>query len=221
MKILLAEDDPHLGARLRDDLTARGYAVDLAANGIDAEHLGNEWPYDAVVLDLGLPLRPGLEVLANWRRRGNAVPVLILTARGAWQEKVTGFEAGADDYLAKPFHPEELFARLGALIRRAHAQPGGVVRAAGLTLDEARQTVSISGREIGLTGAEFRLLRYLMLHPGEILSKAHLAEHLYDTESDPGSNVIEVYVNHLRNKLGPGFIATRRGQGYVFGTAGP
>ena len=219
MKILLAEDDSLLCSRLKDDLGRRGYAVDVAHNGVDAEHLGTEWPYDAVILDLGLPQRSGLEVLKNWRNRANTVPVLILTARDAWHEKVDGFSAVADDYLAKPFHAEELCARLGALIRRTHSQPTGVVTAEGLTLDEMRQTVLCADRVIGLSGIEFRLLRYFMLHPGQVLSKAHLAEHIYDNDSDRDSNVIEVYVNHLRNKLGSARIATRRGQGYVFGVS--
>lgn len=217
MRILLAEDDAALASRLRDDLSQRGYAVDVAANGVDAEHLGFEEPYDAVVLDIGLPRRNGLEVLRAWRARGNAVPVLILTARDAWHEKVEGFTAGADDYVAKPFHVEELHARLGALIRRAHAQPGGAVEAEGLRLDETRQSVTAGNQTIALSGVEFRLLRYFMLHPGEVLSKTHLAAHVYDDTSEHDSNVIEVYVNHLRKKLGSERIATRRGQGYVFG----
>jgi len=217
MRILLVEDDVRLCSRLRDDLGRRGYAVDVADNGVDAQHLGAEEPYDAVILDLGLPQRCGLDVLRNWRARGNAVPVLILTARDAWHEKVDGFNAGADDYVAKPFHVEELCARLGALIRRTHAQPTGVVTAEGWTLDEARQTVVAGDRVIGLSGVEFRLLRYFMLHAGEVLSKTHLAEHIYDDDSERDSNVIEVHVNHLRNKLGAACITTRRGQGYVFG----
>ncbi len=219
MKILLAEDDPLLCLRLKDDLSRRGYAVDVAHNGVDAEHLGTEWPYDAVILDLGLPQRSGLEVLKSWRNRANTVPVLILTARDAWHEKVDGFNTGADDYLSKPFHAEELCARLGALIRRTHSQSSGGVTAEGLTLDEMRQTVLCGERVIGLSGIEFRLLRYFMLHPGQVLSKAHLAEHIYDNDSDRDSNVIEVYVNHLRNKLGASRITTRRGQGYVFGAS--
>lgn len=217
LKILLAEDDTALSSRLRDDLTRRGYAVDVAANGVDAEHLGAEYPYDAVILDLGLPQRAGLDVLRHWRAAGKAVPVLILTARDAWHEKVDGFNAGADDYLAKPFHVEELCARLGALIRRTHAQPAGVLTASGLTLDEARQTVLAGSQVIALSGMEFRLLRYFMLHPGQVLSKTELNEHIYDNDSDRDSNVIEVHVSHLRNKLGAACIATRRGQGYVFG----
>ncbi len=217
MRVLLVEDDPSLASRLREDLGRRGYAVDVADNGVDAEFLGSEEPYDAVILDLGLPKRSGLEVLRSWRAHANAVPVLILTARDAWHEKVDGFNAGADDYLAKPFHVEELHARLGALIRRAHAQPTGAVASAGLKLDEARQAVVDGERTIALSGIEFRLLRYFMLHPGEVLSKTHLALHIYDDDSERDSNVIEVYVNHLRNKIGAQRIRTRRGQGYVFG----
>ncbi|HSN21934.1 MAG TPA: response regulator transcription factor [Usitatibacter sp.] len=217
MKVLLAEDDLRLCSRLRDDLRRRGYAVDVAHDGIDAEHLGDEVPYDAVILDLGLPGRPGLEVLRHWRSRGNAVPVLLLTARGAWHEKVEGFEAGADDYVAKPFHVEELHARIGALIRRAHAQPAGVVAAQGLRLDEARQQVQVGERVIPLSAIEFRLLRYFMLHPGQVLSKSELAGHLYEDDSERDSNVIEAHVSRLRGKLGAESIRTRRGQGYVFG----
>ena len=217
MKILVAEDDSELARRLRDDLARRGYAVDLADNGVDAEYLATEWAYDAVVLDLGLPQRAGLDVLRHWRAARNSVPVLILTARDAWQDKVDGLQAGADDYLAKPFHIEELAARLGALIRRAHAQPGGGVVAGGLALDEGKQAVLAGGRLVPLSGVEFRLLRYFMLHPGQVLSKTHLSEHIYDNDAERDSNVIEVHVNHLRNKLGPACIATRRGQGYVFG----
>ncbi len=217
MRILLAEDDDALAQRLRDELRRRGFAVDVASNGIDAEHLGSEWEYDAVVLDLGLPQRSGRDVLRNWRARANAVPVLILTARDAWHEKVDGFQAGADDYLGKPFHVEELVARLNALIRRSHAQSSGVVSAGGLTLDEPHQAVRKDGEPIALSGVEFRLLRYFMLHPGQILSKSVLTEHIYDNDSERDSNVIEVHVNHLRNKLGAATIATRRGQGYVFG----
>jgi DNA-binding response OmpR family regulator len=219
MRILLAEDDARLSDRIKADLVQRGYAVDVADNGVDAEHHGNEEPYDAVILDLGLPQRSGLQVLRNWRERGNPVPVLILTARDAWHEKVEGFDAGADDYVAKPFHVEELYARLGALIRRAHAQPAGVVIADGLRLDEARQVVISGDRTVALSGIEFRLLRYFMLHPGQVLSKSHLAEHVYDNDSDRDSNVIEVHVSHLRNKIGAALIKTRRGQGYVFGAS--
>jgi two-component system OmpR family response regulator len=218
VRILVVEDDVVLGERLKKDLGHAGFAVDLADNGIDAEHMGDEEPYDAVVLDLGLPKRSGLEVLANWRQRGNRVPVIILTARDAWHEKVEGFKAGADDYLGKPFHVEELLARINALIRRGHGQASGNLHVAGLTLNDERQAVlTDKGHEIELTGIEFRLLRYFMLHPGQILSKSRLTEHVYDFDSDKDSNVMEVYINRLRHKLGKELITTRRGQGYVFG----
>lgn len=219
MRVLLVEDDAELSARLKRELQRHGYAVDLAEDGVDAEHLGDEIAYDAVVLDLGLPRRPGIEVLQHWRQSQNAVPVLILTARDAWYEKVEGFQAGADDYLAKPFHTEELLARLGALIRRSHQRPGSHIEAAGWVLDEEHQTVAQGAVIHELTGTEFRLLRYFMLHRGEILSKTQLTEHVYDFDSDKDSNVIEVYVNRLRQKLGKELIHTRRGQGYVFGEA--
>ena len=220
MRILLAEDDARLSDRIKKDLVQRGYAVDVADNGVDAEFRGDEGPYDAVIVDLGLPQRSGLQVLRNWRQKGNPVPVLILTARDAWHEKVEGFDAGADDYVAKPFHAEELYARLGALIRRAHAQPAGAVIADGLRLDESRQVAVAADKTIALSGIEFRLLRYFMLHPGQVLSKSHLSEHVYDDDSDRDSNVIEVHISHLRNKIGADHIATRRGQGYVFQASG-
>lgn len=218
MRILVIEDDEVLGERLKKDLGHAGFAVDMADNGVDAEHMGDEEPYDVVVLDLGLPKRSGLEVLRNWRQRGNRVPVIILTARDAWHEKVEGFKAGADDYLGKPFHVEELLARINALIRRGHGQADSKLHVAGLTLNEDRQAVlTDKGDEIELTGIEFRLLRYFMLHPGQILSKSRLTEHVYDFDSDKDSNVMEVYINRLRHKLGKELITTRRGQGYVFG----
>lgn len=216
MRLLVAEDDPDLRARLRQALAQAGYAVDVADNGIDAEHLGSVEAYDAIVLDLGLPGRPGLQVLGNWRSRDNRAPVIVLTARGAWHEKVDGFRAGADDYLAKPFHMEELIARIGAVIRRRHDRPGGVLKAGGVTLDEDRRLARREDQEIALTGTEFRLLRYLMLHPGKVVSKTELTEHVYDADSDKDSNVIEVYIKRLRAKLGADLIETRRGQGYVF-----
>ncbi|MCY1392045.1 Transcriptional regulatory protein QseB [compost metagenome] len=191
--------------------------MDWLADGRDALHQGASEPYDLIILDLGLPGKPGLEVLREWRAGGLATPVLILTARGSWAERIDGLKAGADDYLTKPFHPEELALRIQALLRRAHGlanQPQ--LEAAGLQLDEGRQCVSRNGEEVQLTAAEFRLLRYFMLHPGQILSKSHLAEHLYDGETERDSNVIEVHVNHLRRKLGRDVIETRRGQGYRF-----
>ncbi len=220
MRVLVVEDDPALSSRLRSDLERAGFAVDTTDNGVDAQFLGEQEPYDAVVLDLGLPRRCGLEVLRHWRAAANRVPVLILTARDAWHEKVDGFKAGADDYLGKPFHVEELVARINALIRRSSGATGGVLQAEGLSLDEDRQVVQGGdGTMHALTGTEFRLLRYFMLHPGQVLSKTRLTEHVYDYDSDKDSNLIEVYVNRLRQKLGREVIHTRRGQGYVFGSA--
>lgn len=217
MRLLLVEDDPELAAGLAGQLADAGFAVDRADNGVDGEFLGRETDYDAIVLDLGLPGRPGLEVLANWRRAGMAAPVLILTARDSWHERVDGLKAGADDYLGKPFHVEELLARLQALIRRSSGQAGSDLGDASLRLDEERQlAVLADGREVPLTGTEFRLLRYFLLHPGSVLSKTRLTEHVYDQDFDRDSNLIEVYVRRLREKLGNERIETRRGQGYVF-----
>ena len=218
MRLLLVEDDALLSSRLRDELEQAGFAVDVAADGVDAEFMGGSEPYDVAVLDLGLPGRSGLEVLRHWRAAGNPLPVLILTARDAWHEKVDGFKAGADDYLSKPFHTAELIARLQALLRRGVVRPHGPLRVAGLELDEDTQTAQVlaTGERFDLTGVEFRLLRYLMRHPGQVLSKTRLAEHIYDFDAERDSNVLEVYINRLRRKLGREWIATRRGQGYVF-----
>jgi two-component system OmpR family response regulator len=219
MRLLLVEDDTLLGNRLQLELERAGFAVDLVADGVDATFMGESEPYDIVVLDLGLPGRPGLEVLRRWRAADNPVPVLILTARDAWHEKVDGFKAGADDYLGKPFHAAELIARLHALLRRSNARPHGPLRVAGLELNEESQkaVVLATGEALDLTGTEFRLLRYFMLYPGQVLSKTRLAEHVYDFDTERDSNVLEVYINRLRRKLGRDLIATRRGQGYVFG----
>ena len=217
MRLLLVEDDPLAGPALQQALSQAGYAVDLAVDGIDAEALGDIEPYDIVVLDLGLPERPGLEVLKNWRSRGNPLPVVILTARGSWEEKVAGFKTGADDYVAKPFQTEELLARINAVLKRSPGKHSGPLTAAGLQLDEDAQKVTLAdGRQLMLTGTEFRLLRYFMLHPGQVVSKSRLTEHVYDYDSDKDSNVMEVYVNRLRQKIGAAYIRTRRGQGYVF-----
>jgi DNA-binding response OmpR family regulator len=223
MRLLLVEDDARLSGRLRGELEQAGFAVDIAANGVDAEFMGGSEPYDVAVLDLGLPDRSGLDVLRHWREVGNLLPVLILTARDAWHEKVDGFKAGADDYLSKPFHTEELLARLQALLRRGVARPHGPLRVAGLELDEATQNVRIlaTDERFDLTGVEFRLLRYFMRHPGQVLSKTRLIEHVYDYDAERDSNVLEVYINRLRRKLGRELIATRRGQGYIFGADSP
>jgi two-component system OmpR family response regulator len=219
MRLLLVEDDAVLSGRLRTELAQAGFAVDVAADGVDAEFMGESEPYTVVVLDLGLPGRSGLDVLRHWRAAGNPVPVLILTARDAWHEKVDGFKAGADDYLGKPFHVAELLARLQALLRRGVARPHGPLRVAGLELDEDTQTARVLATDetFELTGTEFRLLRYFMRHPGRVLSKTRLAEHVYDFDTERDSNVLEVYINRLRRKFGRELIATRRGQGYIFG----
>lgn len=217
MRLLLIEDEIALAEQLRKALSDAGFATDVSGDGIEAQYLGEEEAYDVAVLDLGLPGRAGLDVLRNWRKAGNNLPVLILTARDAWHEKVDGFKAGADDYLGKPFHTEELIARLNALIHRAGNQPGGALSAGNLTLDEERQEAVLpSGTRMELTGTEFRLLRYLMLHPDSLLSKSRLTEHVYEYDQDRDSNVIEVYINRLRRKIGHDAIETRRGQGYVF-----
>ena len=217
MRLLLVEDDTELSQNLREQLKKHGFAVDIADNGIDAEFMGNEEPYDTVILDLGLPQRSGLEVLKNWREQGNAVPVIVLTARDAWHERVDGFKAGADDYLGKPFHFEELLMRIQALLRRHHKSIGDNIKSSGLALDEERQTVTLAtGVTIDLTGTEFRLLRYFMLNPDKILTKTRLIEHVYDQDFDKDSNLIEVYVRHLRKIIGKERITTKRGQGYIF-----
>ena len=217
MRLLLIEDDKELVKGLKKQLETAGYAVDVVSDGVQAEELGNSIAYGVVVLDIGLPGCNGLDILHHWRSRGNKTPVLILTARDAWYEKVEGFKAGADDYLAKPFHIEELIVRVKALIHRAHLQPSGILKTGGLELDEERQSVTLTeGEVIKLTGIEFKLLRYFMLNPGRILSKSKLVDHIYDFDTDKESNIVEVYVNHLRNKLGKHRFETRRGQGYVF-----
>lgn len=218
MRLLLAEDDKALAESLSKGLARSGFSVDVVVNGEDALIMGRDPAYEVVVLDLGLPVIPGLEVLRKWRREGIKTPVLILTARNAWHERVDGFKAGADDYLGKPFHIEELNARLTALIRRAHDATGGpALGAGGLALDEDRQTVTLpDGAVEQLTGVEFKILRMFMLNPGLIISKDRLIETVYDFDSEKESNVIEVYIRRLRKKVGEDLIQTRRGQGYVF-----
>ncbi|MBK1722628.1 response regulator transcription factor [Thiocystis violacea] len=217
MRLLLVEDDAAQIAALLPSLKSAGLAVDQALDGLTAESLGAVEPYDVIVLDLGLPGRPGLEVLRNWRARGMSTPVLVLTARDAWHERVDGLKAGADDYLGKPFHVEELLARIQALARRATGNPSPVLEAGGLRLDEGLQQVVLpAGSVRELTGTEFRLLRYLMRNPGRLLSKTQLMEHVYDLETERGSNLIEVYIRRLREKIGRERILTQRGQGYLF-----
>ncbi len=217
MRLLLVEDDSLLSDSLKQDLEREGFAVDQASQGVEAEFMGDEMDYDLIVLDLGLPQRSGLEVLGNWRTKGVQTPVLILTARDAWHERVAGFKSGADDYLGKPFHVEELVLRIRALIRRSHDMHGSRLKAGGLELDEERQQVILpSQQRIELTGTEFRLLRCFLLNQGKIISKTRLTEHVYEQDFDRDSNLIEVYIRRLRDKLGKQAIETRRGQGYVF-----
>jgi DNA-binding response OmpR family regulator len=217
MRLLIVEDQVSLADELLADLGRAGYAVDWLADGRDARYQGASEPYDLIVLDLGLPGKPGLEVLREWRAGGLTTPVLILTARDHWAERIEGLKAGADDYLTKPFHPEELQLRIQSLLRRAHGLANQTrLEAGGLQLDESKQSVHHNGEDISLTAAEFSLLRYLMLHPQQIVSKLQLLEHLYDGETERDSNVIEVHVNHLRRKLGKTVIETRRNQGYIF-----
>jgi DNA-binding response OmpR family regulator len=216
MRILLVEDDQRLVVELKPRLQQAGFAVETAQDGVDAEFLGREEHFDAVILDLGLPLKPGLEVLKNWRRDGFDMPVLVLTARDAWHERVDGLKAGADDYLGKPFHIEELLARLEALVRRHHGHASSTLQVGGLELDNDRQLVrDPNGQEHPLTGREFRLLRYMMLNADKVLSKNELSEHVYEEDDLRDSNVIEVYINRLRQRFGKTCILTRRGQGYV------
>jgi two-component system OmpR family response regulator len=217
LRLLLVEDDRELAAGIAGDLRREGFAVDQSNDGIEAEYLGLEALYDAVILDLGLPGKSGLDVLRSWRNAGLAVPVLILTARDTWSERVEGLRAGADDYLGKPFHREELSARLHALLRRSTGRATPELTAGRLRLDEERQCACLlDGDEIPLTGTEFRLLRYLMTHPDRVLSKGRLTEHIYEEEQDRDSNVLEVYIRRLREKIGRQYIETRRGQGYLF-----
>ncbi len=214
MRILLVEDDPDLSRQLKGALADAGYAVDHAADGEEAQFLGETEPYDAVVLDLGLPKVDGASVLERWRRNGTTTPVLILTARGAWSDKVAGFAAGAADYLTKPFHTEELLARLRALVRRAagHASPS--LTCGALRLDPRAARASVDGEPLRLTSLEYRLLHYLMMHQGRVISRTELVEHLYDQDYDRDSNTSEVFVGRVRKKIGADRIETVRGLGY-------
>ena len=220
MRILLVEDETALREQLVTALSKLGHAVDAASSGSEGLHMGNEYPVDVAILDLGLPDIDGLEVLRNWRSAGRTFPVLILTARDGWNEKVTGLETGADDYLVKPFHIEEVTARLRALVRRANGIANSVLEGQHICLDTGSQRVTAFGTEVELTAFEFRLLEQLMLNAGDVLSKTALAEHLYNEESDRDSNVVEVLVGRLRRKLDPEQrakpIETLRGRGYRF-----
>ena len=215
MRLLVVEDDPDLRRQLTAALEDAGYAVDAAKDGEEGHFLGDTEPYDAVVLDLGLPVLDGVSVLEKWRRAGRKMPVLILTARDRWSDKVAGFDAGADDYVAKPFHMEEVLARLRALLRRAAGHASSEISVGAVMLDTKSSRVSVDGMPVKLTSLEFRLLSYLMHHKGKVVSRTELVEHLYDQDFDRDSNTVEVFVGRLRKKLGVDVLHTIRGMGYT------
>lgn len=214
MRILLIEDDVELSKQVIKMLHNAQYVIDVAHDGVDVHHLGNTEYYDAVILDLGLPKLDGLDVLMQWRQAERDMPVLILTARQTWREKVTGLQAGADDYLAKPFAMEELLARIEALIRRASGHPNPIFKCGDIIINTNTAQVTLADKPIDLTALEFRTLGYLMQHNHRIISKTELTEHIYGQDFDRDSNVIEVLINRLRHKLAPTYIQTRRGLGY-------
>jgi len=218
MRILAVEDDPELARQIADALRGAGYAVDLAHDGEQAHYLGEAETYDAVVLDLGLPVVDGITVLERWRRAGRNMPVLILTARDRWSEKVAGFDAGADDYVTKPFQMEEVLARLRALIRRAAGHASAELECGPLRLDTRSSRVTRDGVPVKLTAQEYRLLAYLLHHRGRVVSRTELTEHLYDQDFDRDSNTIEVFIGRLRKKIGAELIQTVRGLGYQLTT---
>ena len=217
MKVLVVEDEPRIAAEITTALAASGFATDVVADGEQAWFKGDTETYDAAILDLGLPGLDGLTVLQRWREAGSHFPVLVLTARGAWTERVKGINAGADDYLPKPFQMEELVARLRAILRRATGQGAPVLTAGALSLDTRQMTISQRGRPVALSPLEYRLLAYLIHHGGRVVSPTELAEHLYASGNDRDPNVVEVIVARLRRKLGADAIRTRRGFGYVVG----
>src|SRR5690606_32852436 len=214
MRILVVEDDKELNRQIAAALTDAGYVVDRAHDGEEGHFLGETEPYDAVVLDLGLPQLDGLSVLERWRREGRDMPVLILTARDRWSDKVSGIDAGADDYVAKPFHMEEVLARIRALIRRASGHASPELTCGPLRLDTKASRADVDGVPLKLTSHEFRLLAYLMHHQNKVISRTELVEHLYDQDFDRDSNTIEVFIGRLRRKIGLDLIETVRGMGY-------
>jgi two-component system OmpR family response regulator len=215
LRLLVVEDDPDLNRQLATALTEAGYVVDRAYDGEEGQFLGESEPYDAVILDIGLPKMDGISVLEAWRRAGRAMPVLILTARDRWSDKVQGFDAGADDYVSKPFHLEEVLARIRALLRRSAGHAKSELNCGSVRLDTRTGRVSVDGNPVKLTSHEYRLLSYLMHHSGRVVSRTELVEHLYDQDFDRDSNTIEVFVGRIRRKLGVDVIQTVRGLGYL------
>ncbi|MCZ8314364.1 response regulator transcription factor [Phreatobacter sp.] len=215
MRLLVVEDDPDLNRQITTALTDAGYVVDRAFDGEEGYYLGDSEPYDAIVLDIGLPKMDGISVLEQWRRSGRTMPVLILTARDRWSDKVQGFDAGADDYVPKPFHMEEVLARLRALLRRAAGQATNEFTCGPVRLDARAGRVTVDGNPVKLTSHEYRLLAYLMHQQGKVVSRTELVEHIYDQDFDRDSNTIEVFIGRLRKKLGVDVIQTVRGLGYI------
>lgn len=217
MRLLIVEDEPLLAEQIRRVLESEGRVVDVVHDGVQAAHLGEVEPYDAIVLDIGLPGRDGLSVLKEWRATGVATPVLILTARDGWSERVDGLDAGADDYLTKPFHMRELSARIRAMLRRATGQANPVFEKDGVVFDSRTSRTMLEGLPVDLTVQETAVLSYLFHHAGRLVSRTELSEHIYSHDSDPDSNTIAVFVTRLRKKLGAGLIQTVRGAGYTIG----
>ncbi|KAF0211931.1 MAG: two component transcriptional regulator winged helix family [Methylocystaceae bacterium] len=215
MRLLVVEDDKDLNRQIVRALEQSGYAVDRAYDGEEGCHLGETEPYDAVVLDIGLPKKDGVTILEEWRAAGRDMPVLILTARDRWSDKVQGFDAGADDYVAKPFHMEEVLARIRALLRRATGHATNEIVCGAVRLDTKAGRVVVDGAPVKLTSHEYRLLAYLMHHSGRVVARSEIIEHLYDQDFDRDSNTIEVFVGRLRKKLGVDLIQTVRGLGYM------
>ena len=218
MRAIVIEDDQTINDQIVSRLKQEGFAVDTTDNGVDGLYLMQEYPSDVAIVDLGLPQMSGIEVIKKIRAEGSQLPILVLTARGRWQDKVEGLDAGADDYLVKPFHQEELMARIRVLIRRAAGWSDSIIQCDNIVLDPASQRVTISDQEVELTAYEYKVLEYLMMHAGDVVSKSVLTEHLYDDEDDRDSNVIEVFIRRLRLKLDPEQnlqpIETLRGRGY-------